>query len=90
MGLKRISLVSLASALAALSPAPNADAKPTHPATEPAGAPQPSDELRPNLFYSLGDDLMSLVTYTKADGTVEARHYSHSSHSSHSSHYSRR
>jgi hypothetical protein len=47
----------------------------------------------PNIFMSVGDDLLGLIVTTKADGTVVAdhySHYSHSSHSSHSSHYSSR
>jgi hypothetical protein len=42
----------------------------------------------PNVFMSVGSDLLGLIVTTKADGTVVAQHYSHSSHSSHSSHAS--
>lgn len=42
----------------------------------------------PNVFMSVGNDLLGLIVTTKADGTVVADHYSHSSHASHSSHSS--
>jgi hypothetical protein len=42
----------------------------------------------PNIFMSVGHDLLGLIVTTKADGTVVADHYSHYSHSSHSSHHS--
>jgi hypothetical protein len=47
----------------------------------------------PNIFMSIGHELLGLIVTTKADGTVVTdhySHYSHSSHSSHSSHYSGR
>jgi hypothetical protein len=44
----------------------------------------------PNVFMSVGNNLLGLIVTTKTDGTVVADHYSHSSHSSHSSHYSSR
>jgi hypothetical protein len=47
-------------------------------------------QAEPNVFMSVGNDLLGLIVTTKADGTVVADHYSHSSHSSHSSHYSSR
>jgi len=86
---KRIPLISLASALAALAPAAHASVltgttTPDHPA-------KPDHDLsvrQPNTFYNLGDDLMGLVTSTATDGTLIAEHYSHSSHASHASHAS--
>src|SRR5215467_13847865 len=42
----------------------------------------------PNVFMSVGSDLLGLIVTTKADGTVVADHYSHYSHSSHASHSS--
>jgi len=86
--MKKISLVSLASALTALSPAVNASVPvgtPTQDAPKPDGH---STVREPNAFYNMGDDLMGLVTSTAADGTVIAEHYSHSSHASHASHAS--
>jgi len=45
-------------------------------------------KAEPNLFMSVGSDLLGLIVTTKADGTIVADHYSHYSHSSHSSHRS--
>lgn len=42
----------------------------------------------PNIFMSIGHDLLGLIVTAKADGTVVADHYSHYSHSSHASHAS--
>ena len=91
---KPIKLVPLATALIAL--APTAHATPSVP-TDPSHTSQlekhSMDIGAPNFFYSIGADLMGLVTSQQPDGTILATHYSHSSHSSHSSHashYSRR
>jgi len=43
---------------------------------------------KPNIFMSIGHDLLGLIVTTKADGTVVADHYSHYYHSSHASHSS--
>src|SRR5260370_8478795 len=40
----------------------------------------------PNVFMSVGNDLLALIVTTKTDETVVPDHYSHPSHSSHSSH----
>ena len=45
-------------------------------------------KTEPNVFMSVGNDLLALIVTTAADGTVLAQHYSHYSHSSHSSHAS--
>jgi hypothetical protein len=86
---KRISLISLASALAALAPAAHAWV-PTGTTTSdhPANPDRDLSVRQPNTFYNLGDDLMGLVTSTAVDGTLVAEHYSHSSHASHASHAS--
>jgi len=83
---RKVTLVSLASALAALSPTAQASVNSPTPETSPS-APRVSAR-QPNTFYKLGEDLMSLVTTKAADGTVVAQHYSHSSHASHESHAS--
>ena len=88
---KKVTLVSLASALASIAPAaqgsiPTGLAAPvTTPKANHDASPQ-----QPNTFYNLGEDLMGLVTSTAEDGTMIAQHYSHSSHASHASHYSGR
>lgn len=88
---RAITLMSLASALAAIAPA--AEASITGTASPLNAAPMPGVDksiAQPNTFYTLGENLMGLVATTLPDGTVLAQHYSHSSHSSHSSHYSSR
>lgn len=88
----KIKLVPLAAALAALSGAGAA----TSPLQAAASAESPPRDnagqagREPNRFLAIGDDLLGFVVTEKADGTVEARHYSHRSHSSHRSHYSSR
>jgi hypothetical protein len=88
-----IALVPLASALAAISPIASA-ATPVDSQlqVEDAGATEPQDATRKaNVFYNVGNDLMSMVAYQKADGTMTVEpdsHVSHASHSSHSSHSS--
>jgi hypothetical protein len=97
MSKKPIKLVSLATALAALSGTAAvvpraADATPTEPAKE--GMKQDhSEDVQPNVLMSVGKDLLGMIVTTGADGMVTAdhySHYSHSSHSSHASHYSSR
>jgi hypothetical protein len=89
MDKKKITLISLASALAALAPSANLAAR-----TEVDDTPEAAQQRyrdtsgQPNTFYNLGEDLMGLVTSTAADGTIVAQHYSHSSHASHVSHRS--
>lgn len=96
MSKKSIQLVSLASALAALSG--TAGLLPT-PADAKVAAPVSTDVLKadlangpqPNVFMSAGQDLLGMIVTKTASGTVLAQHYSHyshSSHASHSSHYS--
>ena len=87
---KSISLVSLASALAAISPA-IATATPTKVSGNSTDAKSTEKVIgEANAFFSLGKDLMGLRTSVQPDGTILAQHVSHSSHSSHSSHYSSR
>ncbi len=86
---KKVTLISLASALAAIVPTAQASV-PTAP-TAPEGDAKASGDTslrRPNTFYNLGEDLMGLITSTAEDGTLIAQHYSHSSHASHVSHHS--
>jgi His-Xaa-Ser system protein HxsD len=87
---KSISLVSLASALAAISPS-IANATPTKASGSSSDAKSTEKAVgEANAFFSLGEDLMGLRTSVQPDGTILAQHVSHSSHSSHSSHYSSR
>lgn len=93
MSKKPIKLVSLVSALAALS---GAAGLVSTPADAKINAPDAADALKgdrangpqPNVFMSVGQDLLGIIVRTTPDGMVLADHYSHSSHSSHSSHYS--
>jgi hypothetical protein len=92
MSKKPIKLVSLASALAALSgtaavTTQPADATPTEPTQEGMRTDR-SENAQPNVFMSVGKDLLGMILTTGADGFVTADHYSHSSHASHSSHSS--
>ena len=89
---KPVKLLSLAAALAALpgtaallSPA-TADAK----ASDPSTAQGVMGERRgePNVFITVGKDLLGMIVKKGVDGIVTADHYSHSSHASHSSHSS--
>ena len=91
MNQKKITLVSLASALAAIAPAAQA-AVPDGTASSAMVRKIGHDKSvgRPNSFYNFGEDLMGLVTSTSENGTVVAQHYSHASHASHASHYSGR
>jgi hypothetical protein len=86
----KVTLVSLASALAAIAPAAQGSIPtgPAAPVTAPKADHGASSPRQPNTFYNLGEDLMGLVTSTAEDGTVIAEHYSHSSHASHQSHAS--
>jgi hypothetical protein len=97
MSKKPIKLVSLAAALTALSGTgallpPLADAKPSSPGKSD-DATGPREDVQPNVFMSVGKDLLGMIVKKGADGILTADHYSHSSHafhSSHSSHYSGR
>ena len=87
-----VKLVSLAAALAALpgtaallSPA-TAQAKVSDPATIQGVMGDRRGE--PNVFMSVGKDLLGMIVKKGADGIVTADHYSHSSHASHDSHAS--
>jgi hypothetical protein len=91
--------MSISAAIAALAGATGANATMPaasyNPATEKAGAIENGRvaKVEPNVFMSIGNDLLGLMVTKGADGTVVAdhySHYSHSSHSSHSSHYSSR
>jgi hypothetical protein len=90
---KPIKLVSLATALAALSGVAGLVATPmdananTGDLADNLTAQQATD-AQPNVLIPVGDDLLGVTITKKADGTVVADHYSHSSHSSHSSHFS--
>ena len=86
---KKVRLMSLASALAAIAPSGQASVPPGTPALE--AGPKAADDSalgQPNAFYNLRGDLMGLITSTAEDGTLLAQHYSHSSHASHASHAS--
>jgi hypothetical protein len=87
-----VKLVGLAAALAALpgtaallSPA-TAEAKTNNPAT--AQGVMGGRRGEPNVFMTVGRDLLGMIVKKGADGIVTADHYSHSSHASHSSHSS--
>ncbi len=91
---KPIALVPLAAAIAAMAPA--ADAVATVDQNTSASRDATTNHMSgagrtPNLFYNHGDQLMSMVAYQQADGTMQVQpdsHVSHASHSSHSSHAS--
>jgi hypothetical protein len=93
MSRKPIKLVSLASALAALAgaaglvPSP-ADAKVNTTDRTDALKDERAEGPQPNVFMTVGNDLLGLIVTKAADGTVLAQHYSHYSHSSHASHSS--
>lgn len=85
-------LISLTAALAALSGTAAIDSASA--ATNMNG-PDQADPVKigpsrgePNVFMSVGKDLLGLIVTKRADGTVVADHSSHESHSSHSSHRS--
>src|SRR5678815_1005649 len=92
MAKKLPQLLSLSAALAALSGitalAPTTAAA-NIPTADQADTAHKGQVARgePNVFFTVGNDLLGLIVTTAADGTVLAQHYSHSSHSSHSSHY---
>lgn len=93
MSKKPIKLISLAAALAALSGTatlspPPADAKPSTPSKAEGVTDSRAGDVRPNVFMTVGKDLLGMIVRTSADGIVTADHYSHSSHASHSSHSS--
>ena len=94
MAKKLPTILSLGAALASLQgvSAVNASAAASIPRSDEANATQSGRVAQgePNVFMSVGNDLLGLIVTTKSDGTVVADHYSHSSHSSHSSHYSSR
>ncbi len=89
MDRKKVTLVSLASAIAAIAPSNQSvvHAMPLGSDTAPTADPKIGG-TQPNAFYNIGDELMGLVATTQPDGTVLAQHYSHASHASHSSHAS--
>jgi hypothetical protein len=98
MSNKRPVVFSLAAALASLLGVSTTD-KSAVAAIEPAegsGSNQATDaiaagnEIEPNAFYQMGDDLMSFLVTRSADGTIVAQHRSHYSHGSHVSHESHR
>ncbi len=86
---KPIVLAPLASALAALVPGAQA---PPVPAEQALPVSQDATEPRTaNLYYNIGNDLMSMVAFQRPDGTLGVQpdsHVSHASHSSHASHAS--
>jgi hypothetical protein len=98
MSKKPVKLVSLATALAALSGTTAAlptvaDAKPDNSNKAQRARDRLTDDAQPNVLMSVGKDLLGMIVTTGQGGTVTAQHYSHyshSSHSSHSSHYSSR
>lgn len=90
---KSIRLLTLTAALAGLSGAAAAATSPAIAGTPDANETNANQSSRiakgePNVFMSIGNNLLGLVVTKAADGTVVADHYSHSSHSSHSSHRS--
>lgn len=92
---KPFKLLSVATALAALSGAAGLMATPTDANANAADvadtlAAQHATDAQPNVFIPVGEDLLGMTVTKKADGIVVADHYSHSSHASHSSHYSSR
>jgi len=93
MSTKPIKILSLATALAALSGmaaivSPAADAKPSDAASPDALKVATGDDVQPNVLMSVGKNLLGMIITRGADGTVTAQHYSHYSHSSHASHSS--
>jgi hypothetical protein len=95
MAKKLPTILSLGAALAALQGVSALNAKPlvaSIPGSDEANATRTGRSVKgePNVFMSVGSDLLGLIVTRGADGTVVADHYSHSSHSSHSSHYSSR
>jgi hypothetical protein len=88
---KPIVLVSIASALASLTGAAQANVAPSStPEETPAltNAKTGVSKLGPNVIFNAGQDLLGLLVTQNADGTVVAQHESHYSHSSHASHAS--
>jgi hypothetical protein len=93
MAKKLPTILSLGAALASLQGVSAVNATPAAasiPGSDEANATQNGrlSKGEPNVFMSVGSDLLGLIVTNKADGTVVADHYSHSSHSSHSSHRS--
>ena len=93
MSRKPTKLVSLAAALAALPGtaallSPAAEAKPSDPGAAEGVMGSRSADARPNVFMTVGKDLLGMIVNKDADGIVTADHYSHSSHASHASHSS--
>ena len=90
MSRKTQTIIPLAAALAALgasgAPAEVNAAVPEGTVVRTTAVLKPTGQ--PNLFYTIGDDLLSFTVTQNADGTMVAQHYSHSSHSSHASHAS--
>jgi len=88
---KSIVVVPLATALASLAGAANANTPATNsaePTNGPADTQVGANEIQPNTIFNAGEDLFGLLVTTAADGTVVAQHASHYSHSSHASHVS--
>ena len=88
-------ILSLGAALASLQGVSALNATPTAasiPSSDKANATQMGCTAKgdPNIFMSVGSDLLGLIVTKTTNGTVVADHYSHASHSSHSSHYSGR
>ena len=85
---KSIVVLPLATALASLSGAATANTL-SNTSVEPTPGPadtQAANNVQPNTVFTAGEDLLGLLTTTKADGTVVAQHGSHVSHGSHGSH----
>lgn len=92
MTYKKTVVVPLATALAALATAANANV-PTSQSSEQGTTPTDSQNasaanIQPNTFFTAGEDLLGLLVTRNADGTIVAQHASHYSHSSHASHAS--
>jgi hypothetical protein len=83
MAKKLPTILSLGAALAALQgvSAVNSTAAVSFPGSGETNATQIGRVAtgEPNVFMSVGNDLLGLIVTTKADGTVVADHYSHSS-----------
>jgi hypothetical protein len=88
---KRKTILPLAAALGALSPAlpaTTAQAAISPQGEQDAASAKSLSRSDVNLLVSNGSDLLGFVVQKNADGTTLAQHYSHASHSSHNSHAS--
>ena len=85
-------LVPLATALASLTTAANANA-PVASSTDQSDGMAGTENtqaptVEPNTLFTAGNELLGMLVMKKSDGTVVAQHVSHASHASHTSHSS--